>query len=47
MYDFDIFSFDPKPVGMSLRAGILAKVLFSKLKVGMKRKVPTTRPIVH
>ena len=47
MYDFDIFSFTPKPVGVSLRAAILAKVIFTKLKGGMKRKMPATRPIVH
>ena len=38
MYDFDIFSFDPKQAGMSLRAGILAKLLFAKHKAALKRK---------
>ena len=37
MYAFDIFSFDPKQAGMSLRAGILAKFLFAKRMAELKR----------
>ena len=47
MYDFDIFSFDPKLAGKSLRAAIMAKVFFTKFKVGMNRKMPAKGRTVH
>ncbi len=47
MYDFDIFRFDPKQAGLSQRAAILAKVIFTKFKVGMKKKMPAGKRIVH
>lgn len=47
MYDFDIFSFEPKPAGKSLRAAIMAKVIFTKLKVGMNRKISVKGRTAH
>lgn len=47
MYDFDIFRFDPKQAGMSLCAAIMAKVIYTKFKVGLKKKMLAKKRIVH
>ena len=47
MYDFDIFRFDPKQAGLSQRVAIMARVIFAKFKVGMKKKMPAAKRMVH